>query len=95
MSLENRLHSKGYVKMAAGSIDAAAALVVPTGATRAWISAEAQAIRWRDDGTNPTATDGYPLAAGAELKYDGVDLPKLKVISQVAGAILHVQFFGE
>ncbi len=28
-------------------------------------------IRWRDDGTAPTAAIGYPLKVGSELAYDG------------------------
>lgn len=28
-------------------------------------------VRWRDDGTDPTATVGVPLNAGEILEYDG------------------------
>ena len=37
-------------------------------------------VRWRDDGTNPTATVGELLPAGQEMEYDG-PLNKLKFIS--------------
>lgn len=86
--------SLGYVQFTAGTIDAATGLTVPAGASFAMITPEAQAIRWRDDGTNPTAAVGQPLAVGSELRYDANGLGRIKFISQVAGAILNVTFFG-
>jgi hypothetical protein len=32
---------------------------------------ETNDVRWRDDGSAPTATDGQLLAAGEVLEYDG------------------------
>ena len=43
------------------------------------------AARYRDDGTAPTSTVGFPLAANEKLIYDG-DLAKFQIISQ-AGTI--------
>ena len=60
--------------------------------TRCIITAEAQAVRWRDDGVAPTAAVGYPLAAGSELKYDG-DMNAIRFIEQVASAKLNVAYF--
>lgn len=76
------------------SIAAATALTVPAGASIALIQAEAQAVRWRDDGTNPTAAVGYPLAAGSELVYSGAGLSRLRFIEQVGGGILNVVYYG-
>ena len=59
--------------------------------TRCIVIAETQAVRWRDDGVAPTATVGYPLAVGAELKYDG-DLRRLRFIEQVATATINVNY---
>jgi hypothetical protein len=53
------------------SLSSATALTVPTGATVAVIIPETQAIRWRDDGTNPTASVGMPLASGQPMTLKG------------------------
>jgi hypothetical protein len=85
----------GYVQFAAGSIDAATALSPPAGTSLIWIQCEAQAVRWRDDGTNPTAAVGQPLAVGVMLAYTGQKMAQLKFISQVAGAILNCTYYGQ
>jgi hypothetical protein len=71
----------------------AAAAGIPLGTQLLLIQPQTQAIRWRDDGQSPTATIGYPLAVGAELRYTGA-MPALRVISQVAGAIINVVAYG-
>lgn len=85
----------GYCQLT--SIDAATALSacpggIPAGATLAFVQPEAQAIRYRDDGTAPTTTAGFPLAVGASLLYAGT-LSKVRVISQTSGAKLDVLFY--
>lgn len=79
--------SVGLTVPAAGAIPAA-----QQGPSRCIIIPETQAVRWRDDGTAPTATVGYPLAVGAELKYDG-DLNKIRFIEQAASAKLNITYF--
>lgn len=83
------------------SLSSAQSLTVPTGdpktgiksqPTFALITAETQAVRWRDDGTNPTATVGMPLAVGVTLQYDG-DLTKIKFIEQTASAKLNISYY--
>lgn len=61
--------------------------------TIAIITAESQAVRWRDDDVNPTASVGMPLASGATLQYDG-DLSKIKFIEQTASAKLNVTYYA-
>lgn len=65
---------------------------IPAGATTALIVAEAQAIRYRDDGVAPTATVGMPLAVGVTILYPGT-LGAVRVISQTAGAKVNVLFY--
>lgn len=65
---------------------------IPAGANTAYIGAEAQAIRYRDDGTAPTTTVGMPLASGAAILYAGT-LSKVRVISQTAGAKVNILFY--
>ena len=59
----------------------------------AMITPETQAVRWRDDDTDPTNSVGMPLAAGTTLQYDG-DLTKIKFIEQVAGAKLNISYYA-
>lgn len=57
------------------------------------ITPESQAVRWRDDGTAPSATVGMPLAAGTTLQYDG-DLTKIQFFEQVGGAKLNISYYA-
>ena len=66
----------------------------PAGTRRAVIQAEAQALRWRDDGTNPTASVGMTIPAGGELRYDGADMSLIKLIAASAGAIANVAYYA-
>jgi hypothetical protein len=65
---------------------------VPSDATIAEITVEAQAIRYRDDGVNPTASVGMPVAAGNSFQYAG-DLTTIKFIEQTSGAILNISYY--
>lgn len=60
--------------------------------TIALITPETNTVRWRDDGTNPTASVGMPLAAGVTLQYDG-DLKKIKFIEQTASAKINISYY--
>ena len=83
------------------SLSAATGLTVPdkdlqglAGSPRiAIITAEGQAVRWRDDGVAPTASVGMPLAAGATLQYDG-DLTQIQFIEQTASAKLNITYYA-
>jgi len=87
-----KLRPLGYLQDT--TIDAASDLgTIPAGASRALIKVAAQAARWRDDGVNPTAAIGMPLAVGELLIYDG-NLSTFRIISAVAGAELNVSFYG-
>jgi hypothetical protein len=68
-------------------------LTVPAGTVRAMIAVESQAIRFRDDGT-PTASDGYPLAAGATIELYGESITGFKAIRQSSDATLQILYYG-
>ncbi len=61
------------------------------------IKVEGQSIRFRDDGTAPTATVGYPVAAGEEFSYTGVpsNQQNLSIIGQTAGATVNILFYWQ
>lgn len=84
---------KGYQQIT--DLSAAVGLTVPSGARFALIQAETASVRFRDDGTSPTATVGMLLTAGAApWLYDG-NLAGVKFIQVSAGGALNVLFYGE
>jgi hypothetical protein len=80
----------GYQQIS--TLTAAVGLTAPRGARGAIITVETQGVRWRDDGTNPTAAIGMPVAAGTTFEYNG-DVTKIKFIEQAASAKLNVAYF--
>jgi hypothetical protein len=83
--------AKGYQQLT--SLSSATALTVPSGAKVALIQAEAQSIRWRDDGTNPTTTVGMILSAGESLYFTG-SLATFKAIEVTASAKINISYYG-
>ena len=69
---------------------------IQVGNTAILLQAEAQDIRWRHDGTNPTSSVGMILKAGADpIRLDIASITKLKMIEAVAGAKLNYAFVAE
>jgi hypothetical protein len=91
MGLKSTTSILGYQQIT--SLSAAASLTVPTGATMALVTPETEGVRWRDDGTDPTASVGMPIAAGAYFNYDG-DLNRIRFIQQTATAKLNVSYYA-
>ena len=73
---------------------ASTALTVPAGTSYALVVAEAQAVRWRNDGTAPTASVGMPLAVGVEKQFLTSSLSALRFIQQTATANLNVAYYS-
>lgn len=66
---------------------------IPSGALFALISCSVANVRYRDDGTNPTAAVGMPMVAGgAPLLYAG-NLAAISFIQSAAGAVLDVSYY--
>lgn len=91
----NQFVPMGYQQIT--DLSTAKALTVPCDAsgrcaTSALIVAEAQAVRFRDDGTSPTAAIGLPLAVAVPLAYSGT-LSAIKFIEQTSGGKLNVLFY--
>lgn len=91
MGLKSTTVCLGYQQIT--SMASSTALTVPAGATLAVIVPEGQAVRWRDDGTAPTASVGMPIAVGFTLSYDG-DLKNIRFIQQTSGGILNVSYYA-
>ena len=73
---------------------ASAASATRTDPTFALITPETSAIRWRDDGTAPTAavSGGFPLAVGQTLEYDG-PLRNIQFIAQAGTSTVNVALY--
>jgi len=65
---------------------------VPARAATALICVETAAVRWRDDGTAPTASVGMPLSAGQCMQYFGM-LSAIQFIAQSGSPVLDVSFY--
>lgn len=89
---DGQLNPLGYQQIA--NLSAATALTIPTGATLAFIQAEGQNIRWRDDGTNPTATVGMLIYADSEPLYYTGTLASLRLIQATATATANISYYG-
>ena len=91
MGLKSTTVCLGYQQIT--SLSSATGLTPPQGATLALIVPETQNVRWRDDGTNPTASVGMPIFVGASLSYDG-DFNKIKFIEESPSAKINVSFYA-
>lgn len=68
-------------------------MIGPFGPARlAVIYVETAGIRWLDDGQAPTASYGFPIAAGLSFEFSG-DLNALAIIQQAAGAVVNVALY--
>lgn len=81
----------GYQQIA--DLSAAEGLAPPAGASFAVVNPESQAVRWRDDGTPPTASVGMLIPVDGEFTYQG-DLTKIKFIQAASGAKLNVSYYA-
>lgn len=99
------LESRGYLPISATSSTAVSlsTFIAAASAASATLSypkyalilPETQAIRWRDDGTAPTAaiSGGFPLAVNTPMEYDG-ELNKLQFIAQAGTATINVVLYN-
>jgi len=77
------------------TISAATALpTIPAGASLVLLQVTGQDVRWRDDGTDPTASIGMILNADADpYPYSG-DLSAIRFIETAASAVLNVAYYA-
>ena len=91
MPFSSNLRPLGYQQIT--SLTTATGLTIPAGSAVAIITCSGTSVRWRDDGTNPTSSVGYPLPVGAELVYSG-SMPAIKFIETTASAALDICYYG-
>lgn len=83
----------GYVQMS-NMTSAAGLTSPPSQANAVLLQAEVQNVRWRDDGTPPTANSGMLLrTTDPPLLLEGVDVSKIEVIAAASGAVLNVAYY--
>ncbi len=78
--------------VATGLLTATGLPNVPDGTKLAMIQVTGQNLRWRDDGTNPTATVGMRLVANDILVYSGV-MSAIKFIEETTSAVLNITYY--
>jgi hypothetical protein len=86
-----KLTPKGYQQIT--DLDPAVGLTVPDGAQYVLLKAEAQAIRWCDDGTTPTTSIGMVIDVGDAFWYTG-ELRDILFFEDAAGAILNASYYA-
>lgn len=69
--------------------------VVSRSAETAFFTNESNAIRYRMDGTDPTASIGHAMASGDTLTVEGYDnIRRLRFIRQSADATIRATYFN-
>jgi hypothetical protein len=66
---------------------------IPARTAWAVLCVDTAAIRWRDDGTAPTASVGMPVAAGQCFYYSGT-FSTLRVIAQTGSPVVNISFYS-
>lgn len=88
----------GVYQLSASNTTSAASLTsggVPTGATMAYLNADTNNVRFRDDGANPTASVGSVLVAGVTpILYSGT-LTAITFIAVSGSPLLNVSFYRQ
>lgn len=89
-----RLVPLGYQQIGASTLAAATPLTVPAGAQVAVIRVETADVRWRDDGTPPTASVGFPMlhTDTVPFEYWG-DLSAIEFIAISGSPVLNVLYY--
>jgi hypothetical protein len=92
--------AKGYQQLTSAQLATVQSLAVPSGATRAVLQSNGvQAVRWRDDGIDPSAPadssagTGQRIEAGDSKDYTG-NLSNVRMIGEGAGTVVDILYYG-
>lgn len=75
------------------SLSGATKLTVPEGAVLAVIRCEAETVRWRDDGTAPTASIGMPMTPTDPPFVYTADLAAIEFIAATGSPVLNISYY--
>ena len=75
------------------SVATLATLTVPSGATTALIQVEGANVRWRDDGTSPTASVGFLMYAGGAPQVFAGNLSAVSFIATTGSPTINVLYY--
>lgn len=67
---------------------------IPAGTDTVLLQAESQNVRYRDDGTDPTATVGMQLIANTVYEFHVSQIARMKIIEATASAKLNILCYG-
>jgi hypothetical protein len=87
----------GNQQISAATLATATPLTIPAGATVALVSVDTAAVRWRDDGTAPTAAIGTQLigtaTTTAERAFGGASMVAVKFILVSGSPVLNISYY--
>jgi hypothetical protein len=82
----------GYQQLDATALSASVGFTLPAGAKVAVVVSEAADVRWRDDGTDPTASVGMYLAAKTYFAF-AANLKKVRFIAVSGSPLLNISYY--
>lgn len=92
--IDGQIIPNGYQQIT--SLSSATSPTVPAGTKTMIIQAESQSVRWRDDGTSPTASVGMVITPDSYLVYNAVHAGTgfvIKFIEVTASAKLNISYY--
>lgn len=84
-------HFAGFEQIT--GLSAVKTLTIPAKARLALISVTGQDVRWREDGTDPTATVGMVLKAGVDPVWFPGNMQSAEFIEAAASAVMNVTYY--
>ncbi len=88
-----QLFPLGYLQLSLSTTTVTELPDPPAGTSVALLKIEGAAARYRDDGDDPTSTEGMPMAVGESLTYDALMLD-MRLIAQADGSKVNVAYYG-
>ena len=94
--LENQqLYSGGYQRLAVSSTAVGLTIPTTTRVAMAVVIIAGNTIMYRDDGTDPTATDGMPVTATQSIIVCPRQLRAIRFIQASAAATVHISYYSQ
>lgn len=89
--LDGNLTPRGYEQIT--NLSSVAALTVPNNARVAFIQAETQDVRWRDDQVDPSSSVGIILSKDSDGFWYNGSLDDIRFIEIAASAKLNISYY--